>query len=108
MTTPTPAQRKLTDDELMDAEADMISRTIECCAQVAEKDGWHKAADAIRETFDDGYKYKEAECRDEIVNAIKRCAKVADDYFYRTRTPRQPLAESIVSEIAAAIRELKG
>ena len=29
------------------------SATIERCAQVAEKDGWHKAADAIRKLKDE-------------------------------------------------------
>lgn len=29
-------------------------------------------------TFDDGYKYKEAECRDEIAATIERCARAAE------------------------------
>jgi hypothetical protein len=51
-------------------------------------------------TFDDGYKYKEAECRDEIAATIERCAQVAENmpsYYGPVNC----------SAIAAAIRKLK-
>jgi hypothetical protein len=56
-------------------------------------------------TFDDGYKYKEAECRDEIAATIERCAQVAEK-----EAVNKNLTESAATEanhIAAAIRKLK-
>lgn len=39
------------------------------------------AAEVGDETFDAGYKYKEAECKDEIAATIQRCAQVAQRYL---------------------------
>jgi ATP-dependent protease ClpP protease subunit len=53
MTTPPPERLVCNPEDLRELISKHTNYTIERCAQVAEKDGWHKAADAIRKLKDE-------------------------------------------------------
>lgn len=88
--TPTPTQIKAA-AKAIEAIEPSFPNEFEAAAKAALT-----AAAQVGETFDDGYKYKEAECRDEIAATIERCAQVAESTTYMSG-----------AHIAAAIRKLK-
>ena len=75
---------------------DIILTAIRTCAAHALT-----AAAQVGETFDDGYKYKEAECRDEMAATIERCAQKIRDIL------KDEYGAERLDQIDAAIRKLK-